>query len=239
MKRFYKEVTVAPEAHGVPEAEGWRVLLDGRPVKTVSGKPQIVPTRALAEALAAEWDGQGPEIKPATLVLRDMADFAIDVVQGDPAAAVAALLPFGETDTLCYRADEGEALLERQCEVWDPLLDLAGQRWDVSFERISGIIHRPQPAATLARLQAVLAAQDAFSLAALRSLAGLSASLVIGLLALEDSHDAEELWNAANLEEDWQVELWGKDYEQQELRAKRHADFSAAMRFVRMARAAG
>lgn len=230
MKRFYKDVSVAAAD------DGFQVLLDGRPVKTVGGKPQLVPSRALADALAAEWAAQGEQIAPATLVLRDMADYAIDAVAPDPAAAVSALLPYGETDTLCYRGDADEALHDRQMVVWEPLLHLAEQRWDIAFERVNGILHRPQPEATLARLRAVLAAKDGFTLAALRSLAGLSASLVIGLLALEPSQDAETLWNAANLEEDWQVELWGKDYEAEALRAKRYSDFLAAMRFAQLVR---
>ncbi|MEP7221436.1 MAG: ATP12 family protein [Novosphingobium sp.] len=229
MKRFYKHVDVA-------ESDGrFQVLLDNRPVRTVGGKLQQVPTRALAESLAAEWAAQGVDITPATLVLRDMADYAIDAVAPDPAAAVLALLPYGETDTLCYRAEPDEALHERQLAVWEPLLHRAEQRWDVAFERVSGIIHRPQPTATLARLRAVLTARDAFTLAALRSLAGLSASLVIGLLALEPGQDGEALWNAANLEEDWQVELWGKDHEAEVLRARRYSDFTAAMRFAALA----
>lgn len=230
MKRFYKAVAVAPEG------SGWRVTLDGRPVRSVGGRAQIAPTRTLAEALAAEWAAQGEEIDPAAFVLRDMADHALDVVGPDRAAAIATLLRYAETDTLCYRAEEGEALLERQREVWEPLLTAAEARWDVHFERIGGVIHRPQPAATLARLQAVLEAEDDFALAALTTLTTLAASLVIGLAALSGGADTDTLWNAANLEEDWQAELWGKDHEAEARRARRLGAFGAAMRFARLAR---
>lgn len=231
MKRFYREATVAPAG------TGWQVLLDGRAIKTVGKRDQIVPTRALAEALAREWAEQGETIDPAGFVLRDMADYAIDIVGPDRAEAVGGIVPFAETDTLCYRAEEGDALHERQGEVWEPLLTAAEQRWDVHFERIGGVIHRPQPAATLARLEAVLAAESDFSLAALRTLASLAASLVIGLAALAPGADAEALWDAANLEEDWQADLWGKDAEALALRAKRLAAFTAALRFAALARA--
>lgn len=230
MKRFYKVAAVAREG------DGWRVTLDGRPVRSVGGRPQIVPSEALAAALAAEWADQGEEIDPAAFVLRDMADHALDVVGPDRATAIATLLRYAETDTLCYRAEDGEALHERQGEVWEPLLTAAEARWDVHFERISGVIHRPQPAATLKRLEAVLQAEDDFTLAALTTLTTLAASLVIGLAALAEDADPATLWDAANLEEDWQAELWGKDYEAEARRERRLGVFSAAVRFVRLAR---
>lgn len=230
MKRFYKAVAAQPVEGG------WQVALDGRAVKTAGGQPQIVPTERLAKALAAEWDAQGEDVAPETLVLRALADYAIDVVAPASSAAIRAILAFAETDTLCYRGDEGEALIERQCEVWEPLLTAAEARWDIHFTRLSGVIHQAQPEATLTRLTEVLAALDAFQLAALRDTASLAASLVIGLAALDPQADPHALWNAANLEEDWQVELWGKDWEAMELREKRFDAFTAAMRFAELSR---
>lgn len=231
MKRFYKAVTAERADHG------WRVALDGRGVKTVSGRSQIVPSSKLAAALAAEWDGQGEEIEPERFVLRDMADYAIDVAGTDRAAAIRALLAYAETDTLCYRAETGEAFSDRQEMVWEPLLAAAENRWDVRFTRVAGIIHQAQPAATLARLEAALGTYDDFTLAALRNTAGLAASLVIGLAALTPDADPHALWDAANLEEDWQAELWGKDLEAMDLREKRFGAFAAAMRFAELVRA--
>lgn len=234
MKRFYKQVAVAPGEGG------WRVLLDGRAIKTAGGLPQAVPTSALAEAMADEWAEQGEAIDPAGFILRDMADYAIDIAARDRPGVIRELLPFAETDTLCYRAEEGEALHERQLAVWEPLLTAAETRWDIRFERIGGVIHRAQPVETVNRLEAVLADQSDFALAALRTLASLTASLVIGLAALEpgapDGLGAEVLWQAANLEEDWQAELWGKDSEAEALRALRFRAFAAAMRFAELAR---
>lgn len=230
MKRFYKSASI--EAIDA----GWRVTLDGRAIKTAGGRAQAVPTSALAQALADEWEEQGEEIDPARFVLRDMADFAIDVVAPAPVAAADALLPYAETDTLCYRAEPDEALHARQAEMWESLLAAAEARWDLRFERISGVIHRAQPPETLARLRGVLAAETPFALAALRTLASLSASIVVGLAALAPGADAQALWDAANLEEDWQAELWGKDAEATGLRARRFAAFAAAMRFAELAR---
>jgi len=156
MKRFWKEATTAQVAGG------WQVMLDGRAVKTQAGSQQIVPNEALAAALAAEWAAQGETVNPDSLPLRDLADLAIDVIAPVRAGAIAHLLRYGETDTLCYRAEPDEPLHARQLEVWEPLLGAAEARWDVHFERIAGIIHRPQSPATLARLEQVLTAQDNF-----------------------------------------------------------------------------
>ena len=145
MKRFYKDVAVAPQDGG------WRVMLDGRPIKSVGGRQQVVPTSALAEVLAAEWAGQGETIDPARFLYRDMTDYAIDVVGPDRDQAIRELLPYGETDTLCYRAEAGDSLRREQDLVWEPLLLAAEARHGVAFERIGGIMHRPQPAGTMAR----------------------------------------------------------------------------------------
>lgn len=230
MKRFYKEVAT------VHQDDGWQVLLDGRAVKSVGGRPQRVPTSALAEALAAEWAAQSDEIDPAGFILRDMADYAIDVVGPDPEQAVRELLPYGDTDTLCYRAEPGDSLRRAQDLAWEPLLALAEAHLGARFERVGGIMHRPQPAETMARLEAVLRDKDPFALAALRNTAGLAASLVIGLAALEPDAVPEELWTAANLEEDWQAERWGHDEEAAQRRAYRRTAFLAAARFAALAR---
>ena len=230
MKRFYREVTVAEAG------AGFGVQLDGRAIKTVSARPQLVPTRALADVMAQEWAEQGDEIDPARFLFRDMADYAIDVVSPDPASAIDSLLPYAATDTLCYRAEPDEPFAARQRVMWEPLLTAAEARLGVKFVRISGVMHKPQPPETLERLRKELATLDAFALAALRNTAGLAASLVIGLAALDPQVDIDALWDAANLEEDWQAELWGKDWEAAELRAKRAAAFAAAARFAQLAR---
>ncbi|GAA4051481.1 ATP12 family chaperone protein [Parerythrobacter jejuensis] len=230
MKRFWKDVRVEQLA------DGWQVALDGRPLKTQGKREQIVPSEALAQALAAEWDRQGDTVDPASLPGRDMADFAIDRIATGEEDVISKLLAFGETDTLCYRAEPGEAVFRRQEEVWEPLVRATEQREGIRLERISGIIHRPQPDASIAALRKRLAEQDAFILAPLLTLSSLSASLCIGLAALQPSADTKALWDAANLEEDWQAELWGEDAEAAEVRARRTADFERAMEFLDLVR---
>ncbi|MCP5396259.1 MAG: molecular chaperone [Sphingomonadaceae bacterium] len=230
MKRFYKEVAVA-ETDG-----GWHVLLDGRAIKTAGGAAQVVPTQALADALAEEWRAQGEELDAKQFPLRDAVDFALDLVAPDPSETIARICAFAETDTLCYRADPDEALFARQQEVWEPLLAGFEARYGVRFERISGIIHRAQPSATLATLRGHVETLDSFTLSALQALSSLSASLVIALEALQPDADGDALWDAANLEELWQIELWGEDFEAKARREKRGAEFAAAMRLAALAR---
>ena len=194
-----------------------------------------MPTQALADALAQEWEQQGDEIDPKRLPMRDLADYTLDVVASDAPGIIASILPYAETDTLCYRADPEEPLYRRQIELWDPLLAQAEARLGLTFERVCGIVHKPQPAATLAAFKQQLEAQDAFTLAATKTLASLAHSLVVALEALEERADAEKLWAAANAEEDWQAEQWGWEWTAEERRARRLADFSMAIRFARLA----
>ena len=230
MKRFYREVVVDSDA------EGHFITLDGRAIKTQGGRPQRVPARALAEAMAAEWEMQGEDIDTAHFVYRDMADYAIDVVPEERAAIIAKLLRYGETDTLCYRADPDEPLWHRQRTVWDPLVEAYEAREGVKLERVSGVVAKPHPRATGERLGARLATLDDFMLAAAEQATALAASLCIGLSALEPEADGEMLWDAANLEEDWQVEQWGEDEEAGARRARRLESFLKSIAFARLAR---
>ena len=169
-------------------------------------------------------------------MLRDLADYAIDRVAPAPGEAANKLLPYAETDTLCYRADPDEPLYRRQQELWEPLVTACEERHGLRLERVSGVIHRPQAAATIARLREILAALDPFTLAALEMLTTLAASLTIGLSALEEGADIDTLFAAANCEEDWQAELWGWDLHAEDHRAVRLEAFRRAAEFAELAR---
>jgi chaperone required for assembly of F1-ATPase len=228
MKRFYNVVSVA-QGEG-----GWQVTLDGRAIKTVKGLPQIVPTKGLGQALAEEWDAQGEKIDPASLPLRDMVDYALDVVTHTRADIAGKLVAYADTDTLLYRADPDEPLYTRQQEVWEPILTAFEAREGVAFKRVSGIMHTAQDKAALATLRAKLEKLDPFALAGLEAMTSLAASLTTGMSAMEADADALALWNAASLEEEWQAEQWGRDEEAEERRAKRTKDFLRAAEFVRL-----
>jgi chaperone required for assembly of F1-ATPase len=236
IRRFYKDVTLAEVAGG--KMPGYQVMLDGRGIKTVGGAPQVVPSEALGEALAAEWRQQGEDIDPASLPLRDMADYAIDMVAPDPAAVARGLVAYAETDTLCYRADPDEPLYTRQQAVWEPLLGAFEAAHGIALVRVSGVLHRPQPPEALAVLEARLTALDPFVLAGVEAMTKLAASLVTALAALDAAHEDEPLalWQAVCLEEEWQADLWGRDWEAEERRARREGDFLRAYAFAKMAR---
>ncbi len=226
MKRFYEDVSVA-------EAEnGWQVMLDARGLKTVGGKPQVVPTQALAEALAREWAEQGEDIDVKRFRLRDTADYAIEQVAAQPEETIVKLLGYAETDTLCYRADPEEPLYQRQLEVWEPIVTGFEAREGLSLVRVSGIIHRNQNTDALAVIRERLAAFDPFTLAGLELLASLAASLVVALEVREHERDPEMLWRAASLEEEWQAVLWGRDSQAEERRAERRNAFLSAAQWL-------
>lgn len=230
MKRFWKDV-------GTEQAEGGhRVTLDGRPLRTQGGGTQVVPTVALAEQMAGEWRDQGEEIDPASFPFRDLADFAIDHVRANRQGVIDTVLGYAETDTLCYRADPEEPLFARQQTLWEPLVKAIEARLGIRFERISGIIHRPQTAATMERLRHELGTLDDFTLSAVNTLAPLAASLIIALAAIQPGADAEQLFAAANAEEDWQAEQWGWEWTAEEKRAHKLTAFTRAASFAALAR---
>lgn len=222
MKRFWKTVTIVDGA----------IELDGRPVRTPARAALTLPTPQLAEAVAEEWRSVGEELDPRAMPLTGLANAAIDQIAPNPVPFAADLARYGESDLLCYRAELPEPLVARQAAHWDPLLDWARNRYDVHFETTAGIMHRPQPPATIARLQEVVAALDPFRLAALSPLVTISGSLVAALALLEGAADRETVWRAAQLDEDWQIEQWGEDELATRARKVRRADFDAAARFL-------
>lgn len=222
MKRFWKEVTL--EDNGI--------ALDGKPVRTPGRAPLILPTAALADAVADEWRAVGETIDPRAMPLTGLANAAIDTIAPDPAKFAAGLAAYGESDLLYYRAELPEPLVERQRAAWDPLLDWARRRYDVHFETAAGVMHRAQPPATIARLAEAVAAQDAFHLAGLSHVVTVSGSLVAALALREGAVDADTVWHAAQVDEDWQAEQWGEDDLATRARDAHHADFLAGARFL-------
>ena len=226
MRRFWKEVTLEPTTFGQA------VRLDGRPVKTPTGNMLALPTQKMADAVVAEWEAVEKTLNPALMPNTGFANAAIDRIAPDRAGFAAAIAAYGETDLFCYRATTGEALAERQAEIWDPWLNWAKARYDISFVIVEGIMHQPQPEATQEILRNVVAARGTFELAAMAKLAHLSGSLVATLAIIERAGTPEDIWNAACLDELWQEELWGADHWAQKNRNDREGEFMAAVRFL-------
>lgn len=223
MKRFYEDAAVGT---------GGAILLDGRPVKTPARRPLAIPAAALAEAVAAEWRAQGETIDPRSMPLTGLANAAIDHAALDPDAFAASLASYGESDLLCYRAEAPDSLVTRQAAAWDPILAWARQRYDVDLAVTGGIVHRPQPAATIERLARAVAARDAFALAGLSPLVTIGGSLVTALALAERAIDLDTAWSAVTIDEAFQAERWGSDAEAAAVLAARRADFAAAERFL-------
>ena len=223
MKRFWKQVAI--DADRV-------VTLDGRPVRTPGRVPLALPTDALAAAVAAEWVAVPDTIDPRAMPLTGLANAAIDRIASDPASFAAGLAAYGSSDLLYYRAESPEPLIDRQIAAWDPWLDWARTRYDVHFETTAGIMHCAQPAATLARLSDAVSALDAFRLAGLSQVVTITGSLVLALVLIERAGDPNTLWAAANVDEDWQAELWGQDTLAAQALANKHREFDAAVTFL-------
>jgi len=223
VKRFYKAAETG---------EGGRILLDGRIVKTPGRRDLALPTGALAEAVADEWNAQRAAIDPRAMPLTGLAYAALDRIAPDSAGFARGLAAYGESDLVCYRAEAPAALVSRQAERWDPILAWAQQRYDAVFELATGIVHMPQPAETLARLGAAVMTRDAFALAGLSPLVTVSGSLLIALALAEGALPLGEAWAAATLDEQWQAALWGEDAEAAAALASRRRDFEAGARFL-------
>jgi chaperone required for assembly of F1-ATPase len=227
VKRFWKDVAVIQRG----------IMLDGKPVRTPGRLPLVLPTDALAEAVADEWRAVEKDIKPQEMPLTGLSNAAIERISPDTDAYAAGLAVYGETDLLCYRADAPPPLVERQAAIWDPLLEWARTRYDIAFTVTTGIIHRPQPAETIARLAHAIAARDAFELAALSPIVTIGGSLVVALMIAEDAIDPDAAFDACHLDELWQAELWGEEWMAADTRAAHRADFLAGAKVLKLLRA--
>jgi chaperone required for assembly of F1-ATPase len=217
MKRFWTTVTV----------EDGTILLDGRVVKTPGRMTLRLPTLKLADAVADEWRAVGDDIKPQDMPLTGLANAATE-----RAPAAGTLAVYGETDLLCYRAENPPELAVREAQIWDPLLEWARARFDIAFNVTSGIVHTAQPTETVRRLGAAVAAYDDFHRAALSPLVTIGGSLVVALMLAEGAVTPDAAFDACHLDELWQAELWGEDWMATDARALRRADFNNAARFL-------
>ena len=226
MKRFWKVAAV------VETAEGWGIELDGRPVRTPLRALLEVPTKALAEVIAGEWNGVEGDIDPRVMPMTGLANAAIDRVAPGRAEFAAGLSKYAEADLACYRADTPKPLVERQAGEWDALLGWARRRFDVDFAVTTGITHVEQPLATVERLAHAVAALDDFRLAGLSPMVTAGGSLIAALAVAEGAWSADKAWAAVSVDDAWQRERWGSDAEAEKALDGRRADFLAGARFI-------
>jgi chaperone required for assembly of F1-ATPase len=226
MKRVYKDVTSGP-AEG-----GHGIALDGRKLRTPGKQVIVVPSAALAAAIAAEWDAQQGDIRPASMPLFRLAATAIDHTAAWRERVAGEIANYAGTDLVCYRTDRPPALAQRQEAVWQPLVEWARQRYDAALAVTSGVIPQGQSPAALQAFAAAVAAQDDFRLTALHALTAACGSVVIALALLEGRIDAEAAYEVSQLDETFQSEAWGEDAEAAARRQALAADIAAAARFL-------
>ena len=222
-RRFWQAAAIRPDA------AGWQVALDDRLLRTPGKQPLILPTSALAGAIAAEWDAQKDLIDPATMPLTRAANSAIEKVLPQFAAVAGMLADYGGTDLLSYRADQPEELIGLQAEGWDPLIDWAATALRAPLRITHGVIPVPQDPEVLARLHQVVIGLDLFGLTALHDLVTLPGSLILGLAVIRGRIDGETAHRLSRIDEDFQISRWGKDDEAaQAARSRRCALIDAA-----------
>lgn len=226
MKRFYKQAAAGMHP------DGYGVFLDGRPIRTPAKRHMILPSEALAAAIADEWMAQEEKVDPATMPMMRLAATAIDRVGPQRDHVIGEIAAYGGSDLLCYRAEYPDALIMRQAADWDPLLSWCEECFGARLAVTSGIVHIPQDDAALAALRDAVAACDDFTLSALHTLVGASGSLILGLAVLHGRMEAGAAFAASQIDEDFQREQWGEDKEALERRARLQASMEDAARFL-------
>ena len=228
-RRFYRSAAIAE--HG----QGFAVTLDGRQARTPGKNPLVVAIRAVAEALAAEWQGQGEKIDPATMPLTRIANSAIDRVAGEMESVRAEIVKYAGSDLVCYRGEGPASLLAAQEAAWGPVLAWVRGALGARFVLVAGIVAVDQPAESLKAVEAALADLDPLRLAAVHVVTTLTGSALIALAVLNGALTPEEAWAAAHVDEDWQMDQWGRDEMALARRAARWREMQAAALILRPA----
>jgi chaperone required for assembly of F1-ATPase len=212
--------------------EEYRILLDGKPVRTPAKRVLAVPSRALAEAVAGEWEVQRDRIDPAAMPLTRLVNSTLDGVRGREAEVRAEIAKYAGSDLVCYRAAEPEGLVRRQAELWDPVLAWSREALGADFQVAVGLMPVAQPQAACAALAGGLEGYDAFALAALNVMTTLMGSALLALAHARGQLTAEAAWAAAHVDEDWQIAKWGADAEAAARRLRHWTEMQAASRLL-------
>ena len=226
-KRFYSSASAGPSG------SGHGVFLDGKPVRTPSRQLLELPTAAAASLVVEEFAQQQSEIDPATMPVTRLANTVIDGIMPDPQPVLEDIVRFAASDLICYRAGTPAALAGRQARAWDPLIDWLRDTHGANFVLAEGVVHVTQPRETMAVFSSLLQRHAApFRIGALHLMTALTGSAIIALAQAERRIDAEAAWNAALIDEDWNIEHWGEDIEAATRRKQRQTDFLAATRLL-------
>jgi chaperone required for assembly of F1-ATPase len=224
-KRFYAKA-------GVGETEGaFSVTLDGRPIKTPSGRVVTVPARAIADAVAEEWEAQKETIDPLTMPLTRFANSVVEAVMDRADLVADDVAKYLRSDMLFYRAGHPEALVAREAAHWDPVLFWAADTLGAHFILAEGIVHVSQPETAVEAARAALP-KDPWSIAAVHVVTSLTGSALLAMALMHGVLEPDQVWAAAHVDEDWNAEKWGVDEEVAARRAARLVDFKAACQIL-------
>lgn len=207
-RRFWKAATVGDPREGLRP-----ILLDGREARTPGGSRLAAPSRALAELIAGEWEAQETWLDLSTMPLTRMAATAIDRTPGARAEIVEEIVRYGAADLICYRAEQPQALADREAAAWDPWLDWIEAEHGIVLTRARGIVHAPQSPDSLDRLRRLALALDDWRLTATAHLTALAGSAVLAVAVARGALEAVEAFELSRLNEKFQVERWGDDAE--------------------------
>jgi len=222
-KRFYKDVTIGEDE------DGYAVLLDGRAVKTPGKGALRFPTPEAAQLVADEFAAQVNEINAIKMPIMRIANSAAEGVADKMQEVRDDLVKFSGSDLICYRTDTPTGLVENQKKHWDPIIDWVETRFGARPQLAGGIIFVDQPEAMLASIaEHVNAIDNPYKLAAIHVMTSLTGSALLSLAHAEDHIDLKAVWDAAHVDEDWNIEKWGYDSDAAERRIYRHGDLIAA-----------
>ena len=220
-RRFYQRAEVE-------DADGeFRIVLDGRPVKTPARRTLAPPTRALAQALAAEWEAQRDVIDPAKMPLTRLANTIIDGVADAPSAVAAEVNRYLACDLVFYRAPGPTGLVAWQAKAWDPVLAWVREALGARFVLAEGIAFVAQPAQSLAAASSAIPT-DPWRLGAMHAVTTLTGSALIAIALARGALSVDAAWAAAHVDEDWNMKFWGRDALALERRAARFSEMQAA-----------
>lgn len=227
-KKFYTAVAVEQQDNA------FTVLLDGRSVRTPQRAAFMVPTHALAEAVAAEWRQQSDVINPETMPLTKLCNSTLDGVCANRDLVIDDIANYANHDAICYRADTPDELVARQTEALDPVIDWAEQTLGVRWMCTVGVMPVVQPASCAQAVRAALADVTAFHIAVLHQLTTLTGSALLALAYQHQVLSFDRMWQAAHIDEDFQIERWGQDSEAEARRQQRHHEAAAADRLFKL-----
>lgn len=226
MKRFYKDVSVSEKN------KMFMVLLDGKTIKTPQKSLCLMPTKAMALAVAKEWDDQKEDIAPFSMPITKLMNTTIDRIAARRSEIIDELVGFAGSDQVCYRAEDPQDLVALQCKVWDPLLDRIKTLHEIELTQTSGIIFQEQDPEQILKIRALIENIEDFPLMAFYGMTTVCGSITIGINLFEGHISMKDAWDAGHLDENYQVSKWGSDYEAEDRRDNLKTELENSVRFL-------